>query len=286
MRRSLAIYEGVIKGAGRYSKMKKIEIKKVVRESYGKIAKEQKGCGCGTCGPDAREFAKGIGYSERELSVIPADANLGLSCGNPTALASLKKGETVLDLGSGAGFDSFLAAKKVGRTGKVIGVDMTPEMIEKARENARKGKCLNVDFRLGEIENIPARDRTADVVISNCVINLSSDKERVFHEIKRVLKPGGRIAISDIALKKSLPRKIQKSIEAYVGCIGGAVLVEDYKKMVKGAGFKDVKITVKGTSACIDPDTKDPIGRAILDSLKKDESLDDYVVSVYVEGRK
>jgi len=266
--------------------MKKIEIKKIVRESYGKIAKEQKACGCGTCGHDARKFAKGIGYSEKELNVIPQDANLGLSCGNPTALASLNKGETVLDLGSGAGFDSFLAAKKVGRTGKVIGVDMTPEMIEKARKNARKGKRANVDFRLGEIENIPARDRTADVVISNCVINLSSDKERVFHEIKRVLKPGGRIAISDIALKKRLPRKIHKSIEAYVGCVGGAVLVKDYKKIVQSAGFKNVKITVKGTSACIDPDTKDPIGRAILDSLKKDESLDDYVLSVYVEGHK
>jgi SAM-dependent methyltransferase len=266
--------------------MKRIEIKRIVRESYGKIAKEEKGCGCGTCGPDAREFAKGIGYSDKELSVIPADANLGLSCGNPTALASLKKGEIVLDLGSGAGFDSFLAAKIVGRAGKVIGVDMTPEMIEKARENARKGKYTNVEFRLGEIENIPAGDKTADVVISNCVINLSSDKERVFREIKRVLKPGGRIAISDIALKKKLPRTIQKSVEAYVGCVGGAVLVDDYKKIAQSAGFKNVKITVKGTSACIDPDTKDPIGRAILDSLKKGESLDDYVVSVYVEGRR
>lgn len=265
--------------------MKSVEIKKIVRESYGKIAKEQTGCGC-SCGPDTREFAKGIGYSEKELSVIPEGANLGLSCGNPTALAGLKKGETVLDLGSGAGFDCFLAAKQVGPHGKVIGVDMTPEMIEKARENARKNKFKNVDFRLGEIENIPVGDSSADVVISNCVINLSSNKKRVFHEIGRVLKPGGRIAISDIALKKSLPRKIKKSIEAYVGCVTGAIPVDEYRDMVESAGFKNVKVTAKGVSACIDADTKDPIGRAILDSLGKNESLEDYVVSLYVQGRK
>ncbi|MBI4847981.1 MAG: arsenite methyltransferase [Nitrospirae bacterium] len=266
--------------------MKSTNVRKAVRESYGRIAIEQKGCGCGTCGPDAREFAKGIGYSEKELNVIPEEANLGLSCGNPTALASIKKGETVLDLGSGAGFDCFLAAKNVGRSGKVIGVDMTPQMIEKARENARKSKFANVEFRLGEIENLPAGDNTVDVVISNCVINLSSDKKKVLHEVKRVLRRGGRIAISDIALKKGLPAKIKKSMEAYVGCVGGAILVEDYKEIVKDAGFKKVKVTVKGSSACIDPDTKDPIGRAILNSLGKGESLDDYVVSVYVEGRK
>jgi SAM-dependent methyltransferase len=266
--------------------MKPAEIKKVVKASYGRIAREQKKCGCGTCGPDAREFAKGIGYSEKELSVIPEEANLGLSCGNPTAVAGLKKGETVLDLGSGAGFDCFLAAKQVGTDGKVIGVDMTPEMIEKARANAAKNRVENVDFRFGEIENLPVEDNSVDVVISNCVINLSSSKEKVFHEVKRVLKPGGRIAISDIALRKKLPRKIKKSIEAYVGCVGGAILVDEYRDMVESAGFKDVQVTVKGASACIDTDTKDPIGRAILDSLKEDESLNDFVVSLYVQGRK
>jgi len=267
-------------------KMKPDKIKKLVKESYGKIARDKKSCGCGTCGPDATEFARGIGYSERELSIIPEEANLGLSCGNPTAAAGLKDGETVLDLGSGAGFDCFLAANQVGPQGKVIGVDMTPEMIEKAGANARKNSIGNVDFRLGEIENLPVEDGTVDVVISNCVINLSSQKEKVFHEIRRVLKPGGRIAISDIALRKTLPQNIRKSIEAYVGCVGGSILVDEYRNMVEGAGFKDVYITVKGASACIDTDTKDPIGRAILDSLGEHESLNDYVVSLYVQGRK
>jgi arsenite methyltransferase len=267
-------------------KMKPDRIKKVVRESYGRIALEKKSCGCGTCVPDAREFAKGIGYSEKELSAIPEEANLGLSCGNPTAAAGLKEGETVLDLGSGAGFDCFLASKQVGQRGKIIGVDMTPEMIEKARANARKNGIENVDFRLGEIEDLPVEDGSVDVVISNCVVNLSSDKEKVFHEVGRVLRPGGRIAISDIALKRKLPRKILKSIEAYVGCVGGAILVDEYRSMVENAGFKDVIITLKGASACIDKDTKDPIGRAVLDSLGENESLNDYVVSLYVQGRK
>jgi len=259
---------------------------KIVREAYSKIAQKQKGCGCGTCGPDAEEFAKSIGYSEAELKAIPDEANLALSCGNPTALASLKKGESVLDLGSGAGFDCFLAATKVGQNGKVIGVDMTPEMIEKARDNAKKDGAKNVEFRLGEIENLPVADNTVDVVISNCVINLSADKPRVFGEIYRVLKPGGRIAISDIALKKELPRKIQENIDAYIGCIGGAILIDKYERMIKASGFENVKITAKRSSACVDPNIEDPMGRAILDGLKKNESLADYAVSIYVEGNK
>ncbi|MBI5166645.1 MAG: arsenite methyltransferase [candidate division NC10 bacterium] len=266
--------------------MKREKIKKVVKEAYGKIAQGQEGCGCAPCGPDAREFAKSIGYSEEELKAIPDEANLALSCGNPTALASLKEGEVVLDLGSGAGFDCFLAAIKVGSNGKVIGVDMTPEMIEKARDNAKKNGVKNVEFRLGEIENLPVADNSVDVVISNCVINLSADKPKVFQEVYRVLKPGGRIAISDIALFKELPKRIQESIEAYVGCVGGAILIDEYRKIVEASGLRDVKITVKGSSACIDPNTKDPIGRAILDSLGEDESLEGYVVSVYVEGYK
>jgi SAM-dependent methyltransferase len=266
--------------------MDEITTGKIVREAYGKIAQGQQSCGCGTCGPDAKEFAKSIGYSEGELAVIPDEANLGLSCGNPTALASLKEGEVVLDLGSGAGFDCFLAAAKVGPKGKVIGVDMTPEMIEKARSNAKKNGVQNVEFRLGEIENLPVGDNSVDVVISNCVINLSADKSRVFQEIYRVLKPGGRIAISDIALLKELPEKIRESMEAYVGCVGGAVLIDDYRKIVEAAMLQEVRVTVTGSSACINVDTKDPIGRAVLDALGPEESLDAYVASVYVEGRK
>ena len=260
--------------------------KKIVREAYGKIAQGQEGCGCGTCGPETIKFARSIGYSEKELKVIPPEANLALSCGNPTALASLRKGEVVLDLGSGAGFDCFLAASKVGAKGRVIGVDMTPEMLDKARDNAQKSKVRNVEFRLGEIENLPLADKSVDVVISNCVINLSADKPRVFQEIYRVLKPGGRIAISDMALLKALPKNIRESVEAYIGCVAGAVLVDDYKKIVGASGLKKVKTTVQSYSSCIDPETKDPIGRALLDSLAPGKSLQDYVVSVYVEGYK
>lgn len=268
------------------NKMDKKKTQKIVREAYGKIAQGEKGCGCGTCGPDTKNFAKSVGYSEEELKVIPDEANLALSCGNPTALASLKEGETVLDLGSGAGFDCFLAASKVGTNGKVIGVDMTPEMVEKARDNAKKNGVKNVEFRLGEIENLPVSDTSVDVVISNCVINLSADKPKVFQDVYRVLKPGGRIAISDIALKKELPKRIRERIEAYVGCVGGAMLIDEYKKIVEASGFRDVRITGKGSSACIDSDTKDPIGRAILDGLGENESLEGFIVSVYVEGYK
>jgi arsenite methyltransferase len=266
--------------------MDKTETGKIVREAYGKIAQGKEGCGCGTCGPDAKEFAKSIGYSDEELTAIPDEANLALSCGNPTALAGLNEGEVVLDLGSGAGFDCFLAATKVGPKGKVIGVDMTPEMIEKARKNAKKNGVENVEFRLGEIENLPVRDNSVDVVISNCVINLSADKRRVFQEVYRVLKPGGRIAISDIALLKELPGKIRESMEAYVGCVGGAILIDDYKKIVEAALLKDVRVTVKESSACINLDTKDPIGRAILDGLGDINALKGYVVSACVEGYK
>ncbi|MDP2605075.1 MAG: arsenite methyltransferase [Deltaproteobacteria bacterium] len=266
--------------------MDKTTTGKIVREAYGKIAQGQAGCGCRTCGPDAKEFAKSIGYSEEDLAVIPDEANLALSCGNPTGLASLKEGEVVLDLGSGAGFDCFLAATQVGPKGKAIGVDMTPEMIEKARNNAQKSGLENVEFRPGEIENLPVRDNSVDVVISNCVINLSADKGRVFQEIYRVLKPGGRIAISDIALLKELPEKIRESMEAYVGCVGGSILIDEYKKIVEASMLKDVSLTIKGSSACIDANTKDPIGRAILEGLGDNISLEGYVVSVYVEGYK
>ncbi len=241
--------------------MKDEEIRKAVRESYGKIAVqnvrdasgcESSGCGCGCCsaGISGYTVSKAIGYSDAEISAVPDGANLGLGCGNPTALASLKEGEIVLDLGSGAGFDCFLAADRVGKTGRVIGVDMTAEMIEKARENARKGDYENVEFRLGEIENLPVADNTVDVVISNCVINLSPDKKRVYEEVFRVLKPGGRVMVSDIALLKELPAALKGNIAAYVGCIAGATNREEYLATVAAAGFKDVEIvnevSVKG----------------------------------------
>jgi len=268
--------------------MDKDEAIKIVREAYGKIAQSEEGCGCGcgTCGPSAAELARSIGYSEEDLRTAPSEANLGLGCGNPTALAALKEGETVLDLGSGAGFDCFLAAAKVGPTGKVIGVDMTPEMVEKARENARKNGTGNVEFRLGEIENLPVADGSVDVAISNCVINLSPEKPRVFQEIYRALKPGGRMAISDIALLHDLPTSVRESIQAYVGCVAGAIPLDDYNKTVQAAGFKHVSVTIQPVSACITSDTQDPLGRAILDSLAPGQSIQDYIASVYVEGRK
>lgn len=241
--------------------MKKNETKKIIRESYGKIARNRSGCGCGNSCTDTQEFSASIGYSETELKSIPGGTNLALGCGNPTALANLKKNERVLDLGSGAGIDCFIAANKVGPNGKVIGVDMTPEMIDQARETAQKNKYTSVEFRLGEIEKLPVDNNSIDVVISNCVINLSADKRKVFEEIYRVLKPGGRIAISDIALLKELPEKIRENITAYVGCVGGAMLVDEYKKAVKDAGLKSVQVTIKGSSSCIAKNTKDPFSR-------------------------
>ncbi len=227
--------------------MKEETIKKAVRENYAKVANGSS-CGCGTitncCSQTdmAEEISTGIGYSEEDLANLPEGSNLGLGCGNPIAMASLKKSEVVLDLGSGAGIDCFLAAEKVGPEGKVIGVDMTPEMLEKARANVNKSKYKNVEFRLGEIENLPVADNTADIIISNCVINLVPDKDRVFSEAFRVLKPGGRIMVSDIVLLKELPETIQDNIPAYVGCISGAIIKDDYLSSIKSAGFKDVKI--------------------------------------------
>lgn len=272
-------------------KITKDNAKQIVQDAYASVTKKTTGgCGCNSCDQDVSAFAKNLGYSGEDLKIIPEEANLGLSCGNPTAIASLKEGETVLDLGSGAGFDCFLAAHKVGPKGKVIGVDMTPEMIAMARSNAQKRNVTNVEFRLGEIENLPVADNSVDVVISNCVINLSPDKQKVFEEVYRVLKPGGRIAISDTALMRDLPKEIQDSIAAYTGCVSGAVLVQDYKGLVESAGIKNVGITVKGSS-CITPDTNDPIGRGILESLEKQglsekDSLADLLASVNVEGYK
>jgi ubiquinone/menaquinone biosynthesis C-methylase UbiE len=188
-----------------------------------------------------------VGYSQEEMDAVPEGANLGLGCGNPTALASLKEGERVLDLGSGAGFDCFLAAKKVGVSGKVIGVDMTPQMLDKARANAKKGNYTNVEFRLGEIENLPVADASVDVIISNCVINLAPDKKRVFEEAYRVLSPNGRLMVSDIVLLKKLPESIQNNVEAYAGCIAGAELKDKYLELIKNAGFEQVTVVDEKT---------------------------------------
>ncbi len=223
------------------------DIKQAVRESYAKIAKEGGSCCCDSDDPccdsnAAQIMSKAIGYSDDEMNAVPEGANLGLGCGNPVAIASLKEGEVVLDLGSGAGFDCFLAANKVGEKGSVIGVDMTPEMIARARENAEKGDYKNVEFRLGEIENLPVADSFVDIIISNCVINLSPDKNRVFAEAFRVLKPGGRVMVSDIVLDRELPESLKNSVEAYAGCIAGASLKSDYLQYIQVAGFKNIKI--------------------------------------------
>jgi SAM-dependent methyltransferase len=246
--------------------MKEEKIRKHVRERYAGIARKGGSCcdtgaSCCTSGePDS--IGRSIGYSEEELKAAPQGANLGLGCGNPIALASLREGETVMDLGSGAGFDCFLAARAVGPSGRVIGVDMTPEMIEKARENARKANYGNVEFRLGEIENLPAADNSVDAVISNCVINLSTAKERVFAEAYRVLKPGGRVMISDLVLSKDLPVAVAVSLAAYAGCIAGAVRKDDYLRLMENAGFRDVRF-VQEARYTFPIDESDPYARSI-----------------------
>jgi len=271
--------------------MKEEEIKKNVREGYAKIARRSacspKSC-CGGSQP-TKEISKQIGYKEEDLASVPFEANLGLGCGNPIAFASLKKGETVLDLGSGGGLDCFLAAKKVGEKGRVIGVDMTPEMIDKARGNARKGRYGNVEFRLGEIENLPVADNTADIIISNCVINLSPDKARVFKEAFRALKPGGRLMVSDIVLLKKLPTEVEKSVEAYVGCLSGAIMKDEYLSLIEEAGFQDVEI-LEGTRFPVEYMANDPTAKALAKKAKVPtktvESIVDAIESVKVYGVK
>jgi ubiquinone/menaquinone biosynthesis C-methylase UbiE len=236
--------------------MREEETKKKVREGYARIASNQ----CSCCGSNpADETSKSIGYTEEELQSVPEGANLGLGCGNPVALASLKEGETVVDLGSGAGFDCFLAAKRVGEKGKVIGVDMTSEMIDKARQNARKGKYANVEFRLGEIEHLPVADNTADTIISNCVINLAPNKKKVFDEAFRVLKPGGRLMVSDIVLLRELSEALKKKTPP-TSCIRGAIMKDKYIETIKQAGFQNVKIIDKAPYSIEDilndPDAK------------------------------
>ncbi|MEM2885344.1 MAG: arsenite methyltransferase [Thermoproteota archaeon] len=270
-------------------------LRRAVRKGYAKVAKQGTGCctpassACCCTKSTIAEVSKRIGYSQQEIESVPEGANLGLGCGNPLALASLEPGEVVLDLGSGAGFDCFLAAKRVGKNGRVIGVDMTPEMVDKARANARRGKYANVEFRLGEIENLPVADNTIDVIISNCAINLSPDKGRVFQEAFRVLKPGGRIMISDIVLTKQLPDHIKKDIQAYVGCLSGAELKRRYLKLIEDAGFSQVKI-LEETHFPAEGVINDQTARAITKKLKISRQevakLASTVASVKVSGIK
>jgi len=234
-----------------------MNIADTVKEKYGRVA--QSALSSGDAG--VRAVAEAFGYSADELNSIPAEANMGLSCGNPTAMANLRSGEVVVDLGCGGGLDVFLAAKKVGPAGRAIGIDMTPEMIERARRNAEEGAFANVEFHLARIDAMPLADASADVIISNCVINLAADKPAVFREMARVLKAGGRLAISDIALKKPLPPQIASGMMAYVGCVAGAMLIGDYVAALKAAGFQHVQVIdsktdlnayskIEGQSAC------------------------------------
>ena len=252
--------------------MRPDEIKDVVRKEYAKFAMAGTSCcsgshSCCSSAPTAAEdIGRMVGYSEEDLKNAPEGANLGLGCGNPVALASLKEGETVLDLGSGAGFDCFLAAARVGETGKVIGVDMTPDMLAKARDNAVKGGFGNVEFRLGEIEHLPVPDNHVDVILSNCVINLSPEKDQVFREAFRVLKTGGRLMVSDIVLLRDLPEAIKESVAAYVGCIAGAVLKQDYLDAMRRAGFQDIQVLGEDVFS-LEWVEDDPTAGAIIEGL-------------------
>src|SRR3990172_9309693 len=264
--------------------MKQEKVHKTVRERYGKIAKTKtEPCGCG-----CTSTSEQIGYSKGELASVPGGADLNLGCGNPVALASLKEGEIVIDLGSGGGLDCFLASKKVGAKGKVIGIDMTTEMLERARANCKKGKYKNVEFRLGEIENMPVGDKTADAIISNCVVNLSPDKQRVFNEAFRVLKPKGRLMISDMVLLKDLPETVKSSVLAYVGCVAGADMKQDYLGKIKHAGFGQVDVVAEEhlpEMMLEEPDVKAFVEEQKL-TKKEIADISDSVVSIRVSAIK
>lgn len=271
-------------------------LRQKVREGYGKIA----GSGGSCCGPTptccgstpvaSEDLAKQISYSSEELAALPEGANMGLSCGNPNALAALLPGEVVLDLGSGGGFDIFIAGRKVGASGRAIGVDMTPEMLAKARRNTafyqQQTKLENVEFRLGEIEHLPVADNSVDAIISNCVINLSPDKAQVWREIARVLKPGGRVAVSDMALLKPLPAEVLKIVEALVSCVAGAALAGDTERWAREAGLTDIVLKPKAEYIEAMTSFEDPLYRKIVEHLPAGTKPADYIVSLEVQARK
>ncbi len=249
--------------------------------------------GGGCCGPatfSPEELAQAIGYSQDELSATPEGANMGLSCGNPMVIASLRPGEVVIDLGSGGGFDCFIAGPKVGETGRVIGIDMTPDMLTKARRNivsyTRQTGLANVEFRLGEIEHLPVADSSVDVVISNCVLNLSPDKPQVWREIARVLRPGGRVAVSDLALRQPLPENVRADVEMLIGCIAGAVLVEETRAQMIDAGLTEIQLTPKQSYIDALTNWQDPLYQRIVESLPEGTSPGDYLTSLDISARK
>jgi SAM-dependent methyltransferase len=280
--------------------MEKETIHETVREGYASIARGPAGAGVGgCCGGDAaaggasaeavRDYSRSLGYSDEELAHIPEEANMGLSCGNPTAIAQLRPGETVLDLGSGAGMDAFLAAQRVGETGRVIGVDMTPEMLARARDAAsRQGVAHFVEFREGHIEQLPVVSGSVDVIISNCVINLSPDKPAVFREAYRVLKPGGRLAVSDICLSAPLPDSIMAAAASYIACIGGAMLAEDYLAAITDAGFTEVRWERTSADTVVQAACHDPVLAESIRSIDPADlsSLSGTIWSYRIEARK
>jgi AhpD family alkylhydroperoxidase len=270
-------------------------VHEMVRKGYAAIANRKtssrsRSCGCGGKEIAPQDLAQKIGYSAEELAALPEGANMGLSCGNPAALAALKSGEVVLDLGSGGGFDVFIAGRKVGATGRAIGVDMTPEMLAKSRHNmagySKQTGLNNVEFRLGEIEHLPVADNSVDAVISNCVINLSPGKARVWREIARVLKPGGRVAVSDLALLQPLPQTIRDMVEAVIGCVGGAVLAEETERMARAAGLTDIVLTRKSDFLKAKADWNDPLYRKIAEHLPAKTNAADFITSLEIQARK
>ncbi len=251
------------------------EVRNTVREHYGKVAETNGTVGCspGCCSPGANSSVA-LGYSSDELASVPDGSNLGLGCGNPQAMAALRAGETVLDLGSGAGFDCFLAARQVGPTGRAIGVDMTPQMVAKARDNARRAGVTNVDFRLGEIEHLPVLDASVDVILSNCVINLSPIKAEVIREAFRVLRPGGRLAISDVVATAPIPERLRGTDSALTGCIGGAAHVDELERMLTETGFAGVAVRPR------------PESREFIKDWMPESGIEEYVASATVEAVK
>jgi SAM-dependent methyltransferase len=258
-----------------------VDVREVVREKYGAIASGQAvGCcsaGCGCNGGDVDQILDTIGYTSDQAQAIPPEANLGLGCGNPLAFAELKVGDVVLDLGSGGGLDVFLAAREVGPHGRAIGVDMTPAMLERARGAAVKHGYRNVDFRLGEIEHLPVADASVDLVISNCVVNLSPDKAQVFRETFRALKPGGKLMVSDLVLRSELGPEMQRSVDLYVGCVAGAALRDEYLRLIRAAGFTDVQVVKEGAY---------DVGLSSLPADSPERAAFDAVLSVTVRARK